>query len=53
MAFFPGMNLSSAKKLHVVSESLRMLAEKYNIVTMRQHALAVGQSSTFPVLGLR
>jgi hypothetical protein len=53
LAFFPGMRLRSDKKMKVVSDALALLAEKFSITTMQEHALRVGQRSTFPVLGLR
>ena len=53
LAFFPGMRMSSEKKMKIVSESLDLLTQKFNVITMKQHALAVGQQSPFPVLGLR
>ncbi len=53
LAFFPGMRMPSAKKMKIVSDSLNLFTQKFTVVTMRQHALAVGQRSTFPVLGLR
>jgi hypothetical protein len=51
--FFPGMRMNSEKKIKIVSDTLQLLAEKFTVVPMKQHALAIGQRSTFPVLGLR
>lgn len=53
LSFFPAMGMKVERKLYVVSKALDMLSEKYQLVTMRDHALAVAQASTFPVLGLR
>lgn len=53
LAFFPAMRLPAAKKIHVVSEVIRLMAERFTIKTMQDHALAVAETSRFPVLGLR
>lgn len=53
LAFFPAMGMKRAPKMGVVSAALNLLREKFNVVTMEQHALSVAQASTFPVLGLR
>ncbi len=53
LAFFPAMNLKANRKIQVVSEALRILNDSFELVTLEQHALAVRQASTFPVLGLR
>ncbi len=51
--FFPGMNMKLDRKLQVVSAALRILTDHYSVVPMETHARAVGQASTFPILGLR
>ncbi|MGQ9888938.1 MAG: polysaccharide deacetylase family protein [Aggregatilineales bacterium] len=53
LAFFPAMGMKRAPKMSVVSAALTILRDKFNVVTMKQHALSVAQASTFPVLGLR
>lgn len=53
LAFFPAMGMKHEPKLSVVSAALKIMSEKFNVVTMEQHALSVAQASTFPVLGLR
>ncbi|MFC1734034.1 polysaccharide deacetylase family protein, partial [candidate division KSB1 bacterium] len=38
MSFFPGMNISSSKKVEVFSEVITTLAKNFNIVNMSEHA---------------
>ena len=38
LAFFPGMNLPSNKKIAIVSEVVRLLSKNFTILTMHQHA---------------
>ena len=49
LSFFPAMKLKSERKLHVVSEALKMLAERFTIVPMREHARAVTAASDLPL----
>jgi hypothetical protein len=44
LAFFPAMNMSSAKKLRTVSEALSILSENFSVCTMQQHAVAAASS---------
>jgi hypothetical protein len=53
LEFFPAMRLPAARKIHVVSEVLRIMSERFTVVTMQEHALSVTETSRFPVLGLR
>jgi len=52
LAFFPAMRLPAVRKMRLVSEVLRIMTERFNVLTMRDHALSVPQTSRFPVLGL-
>ena len=45
LAFFPGMNLGSEKKLAVVSEVFETLTRAFNVVTMKQHADALAAAA--------
>lgn len=38
LAFFPGMNLSSTKKLDTVSRVIDLMSEQFTILTMEEHA---------------
>jgi hypothetical protein len=51
--FFPAMRLPAARKIKVVSEVLRIMSERFTVMTMQEHALSVTETSRFPVLGLR
>lgn len=53
LSFFPGMKLTTQKKNNILSEVLRIMSERFTVLTMEQHALSVTQTSRFPVLGLR
>jgi peptidoglycan/xylan/chitin deacetylase (PgdA/CDA1 family) len=53
LEFFPAMRLRAARKMHVVSEVLRIMSERFTVLTMQEHALSVTETSRFPVLGLR
>jgi hypothetical protein len=50
LSFFPGMGLPSQRKLQIVSELLGSLSDEYRLVTLRQHALEVSQTSKLAVL---
>lgn len=49
LSFFPAMRLPSAKKLTVVSEVLRALAEHHTIVPLSQHAQVVAEEEGLPL----
>lgn len=53
LAFFPAMSVKADKKIEVVRAALKIMAEEFELVTMKQHALNFAQASTFPILGLR
>lgn len=38
LAFFPGMNLPSERKLKLVGEVLKMMTDRFTVVPMREHA---------------
>jgi peptidoglycan/xylan/chitin deacetylase (PgdA/CDA1 family) len=44
LAFFPGMDLARADKLALVGEALDRMAEKFELLTMREHAERLSQS---------
>ena len=48
LAFFPGMNQSGAQKRKVVARCLRMLAARFEVVPMREHAGALAASGRLP-----
>ncbi len=50
LAFFPGMNLGSEKKLAVVSEILATLAQQFTVVSMKQHADALAASPDLKIV---
>jgi peptidoglycan-N-acetylglucosamine deacetylase len=50
LSFFPGMGLPSQRKLQLVSELLGSLSNEYRLVTLRQHAVEVSQTSKLAVL---
>ena len=41
MEFFPGMNQPAQKKINLLSDCLKMLERHFELVTMREHALAL------------
>ncbi len=43
LAFFPAMNLTSAKKLEIVSKVIGMMSKQFKILTMEEHADLVAQ----------
>jgi hypothetical protein len=49
LAFFPGMHLPRERKLHVVSEVLRLLSDRFRVVTLREHAREAARTSALPV----
>lgn len=53
LSFFPAMGLKADRKMGVVREALQIMADEFELVTMREHALHFAQASTFPILGLR
>jgi peptidoglycan/xylan/chitin deacetylase (PgdA/CDA1 family) len=50
LAFFPGMDLPRADKLALVGEALDVMAQRYELVTMRGHAERVLQAGDLRVM---
>lgn len=50
LSFFPGMGLTAEQKMKVVSDALRLLTDKYTVVTMRQHASDVTTRPAVPLV---
>lgn len=50
LAFFPGMDLPRADKLALVGEALDLMAQRYELVTMRGHAERVLQAGDLRVM---
>jgi hypothetical protein len=48
--FFPAMRMSSEKKLHLVSEVLRIYAESFDVLTLQQHARETQLASDLPLV---
>jgi hypothetical protein len=48
--FFPGMKLPLAEKLDMIDALLAALSDTFRVVTMRDHATAVAQRTTLPLL---
>lgn len=48
LSFFPGMDQSGAKKREVVARCLEMFAERFEVVTMREHARSLAANKTLP-----
>ena len=46
LAFFPGMNLAAAEKLSVVSNMLKTLSSRFDIVNMLEHSNIVRKKSS-------
>lgn len=44
LAFFPGMQMSGARKVSIVHEMLAMLRAEFTVVPMKQHAEAIKKS---------
>ena len=43
LAFFPAMNLTSAKKLDVVNQVIKLMSKQFTILTMEEHAKIAAQ----------
>lgn len=50
LAFFPAMRATSAQKIEMVSEIIRILSSHYRIVTMQEHAQEVARHAKFPIV---
>jgi peptidoglycan-N-acetylglucosamine deacetylase len=53
LSFFPAMRLPGEQKMALVSEILRLFSERFEVVTVREHALAVAQTVDCPVVEQR
>jgi hypothetical protein len=49
LAFFPGMDLSGARKMVLFRKVLRALGERYRLVTMSQHARSILERPGLPI----
>ena len=49
LAFFPAMGMRSQDKIEVVGEVLERLKKRYDVVTLKQHAVTVLKSSHLPL----
>jgi len=49
LQFFPGMNLSVDKKIHIVSKVLKLMADNYTVTTMEEHAKHVAKINNLSV----
>jgi peptidoglycan/xylan/chitin deacetylase (PgdA/CDA1 family) len=50
LAFFPGMDLPRDSKLALVGEALDLMAEKFELLTMRGHAERLAQSAQLKIM---
>lgn len=41
LSFFPSMDISSERKMQLISEALRLFSEQFTVLTMRQHAYEI------------
>lgn len=48
LSFFPGMKLTSGKKIEVVSKALEILAAHFTVQPLHRHAKAVAETSNLP-----
>ena len=53
LAFFPGMDLTTAAKVEFVEDVLRRLTATHDVVTLEEHARAVGAAPTSVVRRMR
>ena len=44
LSFFPGMKMTSEKKLEVVSRALHLMSDQFNLLTLRQHSIEANAS---------
>ncbi len=50
LAFFPGMDLSGARKMALFRKVLRALGERYRLVAMSEHARAILGRPSLPIM---
>lgn len=48
LAFFPGMNMPSATKIDIMNELLEYLSQRFEVVTMSEHADRLDESVNLP-----
>jgi hypothetical protein len=48
LQFFPGMNLTGARKRETVRRCLQMFGERFDVVPMREHAAALAADTSLP-----
>jgi hypothetical protein len=48
LKFFPGMNLSGARKRETVVRCLRLFADRFHVVPLRDHASALASNRSLP-----
>lgn len=49
LAFFPAMKLAAEKKMEIVSEALRILANDFAVTTLQQHAAEASSGAELPI----
>lgn len=50
LSFFPAMRMPSEKKLHILSQALKMMTERFTVVNMLEHARAALQTTRLPLV---
>jgi hypothetical protein len=50
LAFFPGMSLTSEKKLSVLSRVLELLSQQFTVLPVGQHAQLISSSRRLPIV---
>lgn len=53
LEFFPAMHLPAAQKVRIVSESLRLYCDEFEVMNMREHALRIAKAPKISVVPLR
>lgn len=50
LSFFPGMSISSEKKLETISQILRVMSDEFRVVTLQRHAREASLATQLPVM---
>lgn len=50
LSFFPAMTLPSDKKMLILSRVLRILSNQFTVLTLKQHAQEIAQTSDLPLV---
>ena len=50
LAFFPGMNITSDRKIYIFKKVIRKLAEHYTLVNMRDHVFSIKDSENLKTI---